>query len=47
MLADAEIYVRELTPIRADLESVFLELTHDTARRRLRADRPTGRGGAA
>jgi ABC-type multidrug transport system ATPase subunit len=27
VLADAQLYVRELTPQRADLESVFLELT--------------------
>lgn len=26
-LADAGLYVRELVPVRADLESVFLELT--------------------
>jgi ABC-2 type transport system ATP-binding protein len=30
-LAAHEIYVRELTPVRADLESVFLQLTHDDA----------------
>jgi ABC-2 type transport system ATP-binding protein len=30
-LAGHEIYVRELTPVRADLESVFLRLTRDTS----------------
>jgi ABC-2 type transport system ATP-binding protein len=30
-LAGHDIYVRELTPVRADLESVFLQLTHDTS----------------
>jgi ABC-2 type transport system ATP-binding protein len=30
-LAAREIYVRELTPVRADLESVFLRLTQDSA----------------
>ena len=29
VLADRQIYVRELTPVRADLESVFLQLTQD------------------
>jgi ABC-2 type transport system ATP-binding protein len=27
LLADQQLYVRELTPVRADLESVFLQLT--------------------
>jgi ABC-2 type transport system ATP-binding protein len=31
VLAGHDIYVRELTPVRADLESVFLQLTHDTS----------------
>ena len=31
VLAGHDIYVRELTPVRADLESVFLRLTHDTS----------------
>jgi ABC-2 type transport system ATP-binding protein len=31
VLADRQIYVRELTPVRADLESVFLQLTADAA----------------
>jgi ABC-2 type transport system ATP-binding protein len=31
VLAARQIYVRELTPVRADLESVFLQLTQDTA----------------
>jgi ABC-2 type transport system ATP-binding protein len=30
-LAASRIYVRELTPVRADLESVFLQLTQDTS----------------
>jgi ABC-2 type transport system ATP-binding protein len=30
-LAEHEIYVRELTPVQADLESVFLQLTRDDA----------------
>jgi ABC-2 type transport system ATP-binding protein len=30
-LAARELYVRELSPVRADLESVFLRLTHDDA----------------
>jgi len=33
VLAGHDIYVRELTPVRADLESVFLQLTHDTSLR--------------
>ena len=37
VLADRGIYVRELTPIRADLESVFLQLTRTP---RLTAARP-------
>ena len=31
VLAGHDIYVRELTPVRADLESVFLQLTRDTS----------------
>ncbi len=31
VLADRQIYVRELTPVRADLESVFLQLTQDAS----------------
>ena len=31
VLAGHDIYVRELTPVRADLESVFLRLTRDTS----------------
>jgi ABC-2 type transport system ATP-binding protein len=31
VLADQKIYVRELTPVRGDLESVFLQLTRDGA----------------
>jgi ABC-2 type transport system ATP-binding protein len=30
-LARHDIYVRELTPVQADLESVFLQLTRDTS----------------
>jgi ABC-2 type transport system ATP-binding protein len=37
VLADAGIYVRDLRPVHADLESVFLQLTHDD---RLRAGTP-------
>jgi hypothetical protein len=29
-LADASIYVSELTPVERTLEDAFLELTHDT-----------------
>ena len=52
-LAGHDIYVRELTPVRADLESVFLQLTRDTS---LHGSRPadvtdvtdvTEEGGAA
>jgi ABC-2 type transport system ATP-binding protein len=32
-LAEQRIYLRELRPVRADLESVFLQLTHDDALR--------------
>jgi ABC-2 type transport system ATP-binding protein len=31
VLAERQIFVRELTPVRADLESVFLQLTQDSA----------------
>jgi ABC-2 type transport system ATP-binding protein len=31
VLAQEQIYLRELRPVRADLESVFLRLTHDDA----------------
>jgi ABC-2 type transport system ATP-binding protein len=31
VLAARQIFVRELTPVRADLESVFLQLTQDTS----------------
>jgi ABC-2 type transport system ATP-binding protein len=31
LLAEEHIYLRELQPVRADLESVFLRLTHDDA----------------
>ncbi len=44
ILAAQELYVHELTPVRADLESIFLELTKDET---LRADAPTPTGGAA
>ena len=33
VLADQDIYVRELVPVRGDLESVFLRLTREAARR--------------
>jgi len=33
VLADQDIYVRELVPVRADLEAVFLQLTREAARR--------------
>jgi ABC-2 type transport system ATP-binding protein len=31
LLATHDLYVRELTPVRPDLESVFLQLTHDSS----------------
>jgi len=34
------IYLRELRPMHADLESVFLQLTHDDS---LRSGRPAAR----
>jgi ABC-2 type transport system ATP-binding protein len=33
LLASGDVYVRELTPVRPDLESVFLRLTQDTSLR--------------
>ena len=42
VLADRQIYVRELTPVRADLESVFLQLTQDSVAARHRAGPPRG-----
>jgi ABC-2 type transport system ATP-binding protein len=46
LLASKELYVHELTPVRADLESVFLQLTKDET---LHADLTSGSatGGAA
>ena len=40
VLADRQIYVRELTPVRADLESVFLRLTQDDSLHAAGPDRP-------
>ena len=42
ILADAGLYLSELTPVRADLETVFLELTADD-----RMGLPTTDGDAA
>jgi ABC-2 type transport system ATP-binding protein len=43
VLADQKIYVRELTPVRGDLESVFLQLTRDGAARREPGDTTPGK----
>ena len=40
VLAERQIYVRELTPVRADLESVFLQLTQDASLHATGPDRP-------
>ncbi|NUR07099.1 MAG: ABC transporter ATP-binding protein [Nocardioidaceae bacterium] len=42
-LATRQLYVRELTPVRADLESVFLQLTRDDSL----VSEPPAAGGAA
>jgi len=46
LLAHQGMYVRELTPMRADLESVFLQLTRDTTLTRTTADTPAEDGAA-
>ena len=46
-LAARQIFVRELTPVRADLESVFLQLTQDTSLHARRPEAERDRGPAA
>jgi ABC-2 type transport system ATP-binding protein len=43
LLAEERIYLRELQPVRADLESVFLRLTHDDSLHAGAADRDPSR----